>query len=57
MMHSLRCCFVFTLLGALTLPGVRAADSALLWSTDLQKSLEAARKSGKKVFVDFTGDG
>ena len=57
MMHPLRWLVAFALLGALTIPEARAADSALPWSSDLQKSLEAARKSGKKVFVDFTGDG
>jgi len=57
MMHSLRWLFAFTILGTLAPPGARAADPALPWSRDLQKSLEAARKSGKKVFVDFTGDG
>ena len=34
----------------------KAAEPTLPWSSDLNKSLEAARKSGKRVFIDFTGD-
>ena len=39
--------------------GARAEDNAakLPWGTDLQKGLASARKSGKRVFVDFTGEG
>jgi hypothetical protein len=42
------------LLFSATAPG---AETALPWSKDLDKAVEAARNSGKRVFIDFTGDG
>jgi len=56
-MQSLQWFLSLALAAALAVPGARAADEKLPWGSDLQKTLEAARKSGKKVFIDFTGDG
>jgi hypothetical protein len=36
---------------------IPAAEHDLPWSKDLGKAVETARKSGKRVFVDFTADG
>lgn len=41
----------------LSAPAVPGAETELPWSKDLDRAVEAARKSGKRVFVDFTGDG
>ena len=43
------------LLAGAGLPAARAAEKELPWTPDLKKGLEAARKSGKNVFIDFTG--
>lgn len=55
-MQPMRSLFAFAFL-TLAVSTAPAADPALPWSGDLQKALESARKSSKKVFVDFTGDG
>ena len=63
-MHSSRHGLRTGLLGCLALGlllagadrvAARAAEKELPWSPDLKKGLEAARKSGKNVFIDFTG--
>jgi hypothetical protein len=55
-MNLSRLLLSLALTAALAAPGMRAEESKLPWQSDLQKALEAARKSGKKVFVDFWGD-
>src|SRR5262245_14156611 len=58
--HGLRNGFSMACLALALFVGgpVQAADSPneLPWIPDLQKGLEAARKSGRNVFVDFTGE-
>ncbi len=34
----------------------RAAETELPWTGNFQKALEQARKAGKRVFIDFTGE-
>ena len=46
-MRSLRRSLAIVLVALLSVPAGRAADPALPWGSDLQKGLEAARKSGK----------
>src|SRR5262245_3580374 len=46
---ALTCCLI---LGT----GVARAADELPWGHDLGKALETAKKEGKKVFIDFTGE-
>jgi thioredoxin-related protein len=46
---------LLTLVSALTLPGVRAADSASNWGTDYAAALKEAAATNRPILADFTG--
>ena len=53
-MHRIR---PWIILACVLLTGpVVAAEPALPWKKDLDKAVETARKSEKRVFIDFSGD-